>query len=365
VSGDALRRWTTIFRAYRVVAVLVPVVMMLRHFPDLSRALPTAAGVSVGLEVACWLAAGYLAGPARRLGLRVDSWTFGVGAPLRTSIGPRGVWQLRRIPLPVVRPLSRGTLTTLTEKQLASALLLVLAADALCAALLALAGGEFGRAAAVTCLLSGVGPVLVVAVSGATRPAGVRVPGDQELTAALQRDIPEARRLLDALPPGPATRALGLPVLLAEGRYRELADTVAELQGERPDPGQQLLHARALAYLDETGAATDADRETFRALHRTLRRASRAYRQGSDLNALHELAEGHPGLAIDEARAAASIGSAPIRRTMAYATLALAFHRAGRPAEARTALESARTCGPATARLEFLTDLLAQPAAVE
>ncbi|MFB7943792.1 hypothetical protein ACFC6L_02630 [Kitasatospora phosalacinea] len=90
------------------------------------------------------------------------------------------------------------------------------------------------------------------------------------------------------------------------------------------------------------------------------RRLRRELRAGTDLDALQELALGRNGLAIDEARSAAAVASPPLRRSMAYATLAPALHRAGRPEEARTALASARRTGPASARLAFLIDLLAE-----
>ncbi|PJN22467.1 hypothetical protein [Kitasatospora sp. CB02891] len=360
MNGDALRRWRTVSRIYGAVVFLV---VFWQYFVGGPGHLPVAIGVLAGLYAESWLWAGYLAGPARWFGLRAVGWVFGMGTPLRTSVDPRGVWQVRRIPVPVVRPLGLGGAASLTVRQLLSALLPFVGADALCALLLASAGGAFGRSAALGCLLAGAAPVLM-AVTLRSAPGPDDQDGAvQEVTAVIQRDVAEARRLLNALPPGPAVRTLRMSVLLAEGRYRELVDAAAESAGEAADPAQQQLHARALAYLDETGEATDADREAFRTLFRAVRRAPREYRVGSDLPALFELAEGRPGPAIDEARAAANVGSAPLRRTMAHATLALAFHRAGRPAEARAALAAARECGPATARLEFLTGLLAEPAA--
>ncbi|KIQ63115.1 hypothetical protein TR51_30495 [Kitasatospora griseola] len=283
-------------------AVVGFLVLCWQYFAGGPGHLPVAVGVVAGLYAESWLWAGYLAGPARWFGLRAAGWMFGMGTPLRTSIDPRGVWQVRRIPVPVVRPLGLGGTASLTVRQLMSALLPFVGADVLCALLLASAGGAFGRSAALGCLLAGGAPVLMaVMLRSATEP-GDQDGAVQEVTAVMQRDVAEARRLLDALPPGPAVRTLRMSVLLAEGRYRELVDAAAESAGEAADPAQQQLHARALAYLDETGEANDADREAFRTLYRAVRRAPRAYRVGSDLPALSELAEGRPGLAIDEAR---------------------------------------------------------------
>ncbi|MFJ5882898.1 hypothetical protein [Kitasatospora cineracea] len=360
MGGEQLiRRWKLVDRVHRTV---VPVALLgvlwwyLRSGADQWQA---ETGAVAGLYAAGLLWAGYLAGPGRWFGLRADGWSFGLGAPVRTVPGPRGGWQLRRFPLPVVRPLLLGTDPASGPGRLLLALPAYLGVAALGGWLLDLAGGDFGPSAAVVCLAGAVGPALTLVVLRTT-PAATRLdPALQEVARTLQRDVAEARRLLDALPPGSATGGIGLGVLLAEGRYRELADRAAESTA-RADGALDLLQARALAYLDETGAADDADRAAFRTLYRAARRAPRSLRTGSDLPALYELAENHPGLAIDEARSAAAVGSTPLRRGAAYATLALAFHRAGRPEEARAALESARRTGPATARLDFLTGLLAE-----
>ncbi|MEU3497842.1 hypothetical protein ABZ747_30675 [Kitasatospora cineracea] len=365
--GRELRRWKLVGRIHRGVTAAVLVVMLVPQMGDgPGRLLPAAAGALVGAFVSDWLSAGYLAGPGRLFGLGSGGWTFGVGAPVRSSVGRRGLWQLRRIPLPALRPTSLTAGPALTPGRLVSALLLFLGTVVLGSQLLALAGGGFGRLAEATCLLGAVGPMLLTATVYAG-PVGE--PGDPavwEVLSALQRDVAEGRRLLDALPPSTdaaATAEAVRSVLLAEGRYRELAD-LAQESAAGGNAVAVLLHARAPAYLDETGAADDADREAFAVLYAAARRLPRALRAGSDLEALHELALGRTGSAIDEARSAAAVGSVPLRRGMAYATLAPALHRAGRPEEARAALESARRTGPVTARLEFLTELVGTPAEV-
>ncbi|WAL73069.1 hypothetical protein OU787_17080 [Kitasatospora sp. YST-16] len=355
-----IRRWKLVDRVHRTVGPVALLGVLWWYLRSGADGLQAEAGAVTGLYAAGLLWAGYLAGPARWFGLRVDGWSFGSGAPVRTVPGPRGGWQLRRFPLPMVRPLLLGTDPASGPGRLLPALLAYLSVAALGGCLLDLAGGDFGPAAAVVCLAGTVAPALMLVVLHTTSAAVRLAPELQEVARTMQRDVAEARRLLDALPPSTAAGGIGLSVLLAEGRYRELADRAAESTA-RAGGAMDLLQARALAYLDETGAADDADRAAFHALYRAALRTPRSLRAGSDLPALYELARNHPGLAIDEARSAAAVGSTPLRRSAAYATLALAFHRAGRPEEARAALESARRTGPATARLDFLTGLLAAP----
>ncbi|GLW54622.1 hypothetical protein [Kitasatospora phosalacinea] len=358
MSEELRRREKQVTRA-QVAALLAALLVLLGwHLRNASGTLWEAEwGVLAGTYASALLWAAYLAGPGRWFGLRADGWSFGRGAPWLTSRRLHSGWQLRRVPLPVVRPIALGTVPS--RGGLLPGLLAYLTLSALGAGLLALVGGEFGRAAAVLCLAGSVGPAVLMVVYRTTPAASAVAPEVQEVTEVLQRDVAGARRLLDALPEGPGTREATLSVLLAEGRYRELADLTAE-SVESGFPAEALVHARALAYLDETGAATDADRAAFRPAYATGRRLPRELRAGSDLTALQELALGRNGLAIDEARSASAVASPPLRRSMAYATLALALHRAGRPEEARTALAAARRTGPASARLEFLTDLLAE-----
>ncbi|WP_231873197.1 MULTISPECIES: aminoglycoside 3'-phosphotransferase [Kitasatospora] len=318
------------------------------------------AGLLAGPVAAGLLWAAYLLGPGRRAGLRVGGWTFGAGAPLRSSRRVHGGWQLRRFPLPLVRPLGVSREAPADGRGLLPGLSAYCAVVLLGAGLLALTGGDFGRAAAMVCLLAAAGHVVLLLGHQATPAAAAPAPALLEVTEAVQRDVAEARRLLDALPPGLDSRDVRMAVLIAEGRYRETAELAAEVAAAG-DGTAVLVHARALAYLDETGAADDADRAAFHARYAAARRLPRAHRTGSDLEALRELALGQGGLAIDEARSAAAVGSFPLRCGMAYATLALALHRAGRPEEARAALAAAREAGPATARLEFLTGLIGAP----
>ncbi|GLW68482.1 hypothetical protein Kpho02_07810 [Kitasatospora phosalacinea] len=359
-----LRRWTLVDKTYRVLLVAATAALCLPYVGGgAETVLPPAAGALAGTYALRWLWAGYLAGPGRWFGLQAAGWSFGVGRVVRATLGRSGPRYLRRIPLPVLAPVALGARPgrPLRPGRLVPALLLFLTVAVLASQLLALAGGSFGRSAAVMCLFSVVRPVLLtVAVSAvpAPEPAPAGLP---EVAEVLQRDVAEARRLLDALPEGegPDTGAVALSVLLAEGRYRELADLAVELAATGVDHAA-LLHARALAYLDETGAATDADRAAFRAQYAAARLLPRDYRTGTDLIALDHLANGRTGPAVDEARSAAAVASPPLRRSMAYATLALALHRAGRAEEARTALAAARRTGPASARLEFLTGLLGE-----
>ncbi|MFE1316499.1 hypothetical protein [Kitasatospora phosalacinea] len=367
MRNELLRRWALVDKVYRVLLAAGCVVVCLPYTGGGLTVLPPAAGAITGSYALRWLWAGYLAGPGRWFGLRAGGWSFGVGAPWRTSLGRGGPRYLRRIPLPVLAPAALGTRTgePLRPGRLLPALLLFLTAAALVSQLLALAGGAFGRAAVVLCLLAAVRPVLLTAVVCSGPTVGSLPTGLSEVLATLQHDVAGARRLLDALPDGPDTRRAALSVLLAEGRYRELIELTAEFTAPE-DEYTALLHARALAYLDETGAATDADRAAFHAQYAAARRLPRELRTGTDLDALQELALGRADLAVATARKATAVAAAglPLRRSMAYATLALALHRAGRPEEARSALASARRTGPASARLAFLTDLLAAPAEV-
>ncbi|MFD7730915.1 hypothetical protein ACFV6F_11090 [Kitasatospora phosalacinea] len=357
MSEESTRRWKQAAQVHRavVLAALFGVVgWRLRAGADVRWVVQ---GVVAGLYAEGLLWAAYLAGPGRWFGLRADGWSFGVGAPWRTSRRLHGGWQLRRVPLPLLRPVQLGTVPA--RGGLLPGLLVHLAITVLGAGLLALVGGDFGPVAAAFCLVGSVGPAMLTVLLRSTPTAAAVAPEVQEVTEVLQRDVAGARRLLDALAEGPGIREATLSVLLAEGRYRELADLTAESVASG-FPAEALVHARALAYLDETGAATDADRAAFRTAYATARRLRRELRAGTDLEALQELALGRNGLAIDEARSAAAVASPPLRRSMAYATLALALHRAGRAEEARTALASARRTGPASARLAFLTDLLAE-----
>ncbi len=352
-------------KVYRVLLAVGCVAVCLPYMSDGATVLPPAAGAITGTYALRWLWAGYLAGPGRWFGLRAGGWSFGVGAVVRTTLGRGGPRYRRRIPLPVLAPAGLGTRSgaPLRPGRLLSVLLPFLGAAVLLAGLLALAGGGFGRVAAVLCLLGAVRPVLLTAAVSSVPTAGSLPAGLSEVLATLQHDVPGARRLLDALPDGPDTRQATLSVLLAEGRYRELVELAAEFTAPE-DEHTALVHARALAYLDETGAATDADRAAFHAQYAAARRLPRELRTGTDLDALQELVLGRAVLAAVAARKAAAVASPPLRRSMAYATLALALHRAGHPEEARTALAAARRTGPASARLEFLTDLLAAPAEV-
>ncbi|MFC8719259.1 hypothetical protein [Kitasatospora sp. NPDC057198] len=361
MRNELLRRWTLVDKVHRVLLAVGCVVVCLPYMSGGATVLPPAAGAITGTYALRWLWAGYLAGPGRWFGLRPGGWSFGVGAVVRTTLGRSGPRYLRRIPLPVLAPAGLGTRSgaPLRPGRLLVVLLPFLGAAVLLAGLLALADGGFGRAAAVLGLLWAVRPVLLTAAVSSVPTAGSPPADLAEVLATLQHDVPGARRLLDALPDGPDTRRAALSLLFAEGRYRELTELAAEFTADG-DEYTALLRARALAYLDETGAATDADRAAFHAQYAAARRLPRELRAGSDLEALQELALGRNGLAIDEARSAAAVASLPLRRSMAYATLALALHRAGRPEEARTALMTARRTGPASARLDFLTDLLAE-----
>ncbi|MFD7730916.1 hypothetical protein ACFV6F_11095 [Kitasatospora phosalacinea] len=365
MRNELLRRWALVDKVYRALLAVGCVAVCLPYADDGLTVLPPAAGAITGTYALRWLWAGYLVGPGRWFGLRAGGWSFGVGAVVRTSLGRGGPRYLRRVPLPVAAPAALGTRTgaALRPRLLLPALLLFLAAAALVSQLLALVGGGFGRAAAVLCLLGAVRPVLLTAAVSSGPTAGDLPAGLPEVLATLQRDVAGARRLLDALPEGPGIREATLSVLLAEGRYRELVELAAEFTALE-DEYTALVHARALAYLDETGAATDADRAAFRTAYATARRLPRELRSGTDLDALQELALGRADPAVVAARSAAAVASPPLRRSMAYATLALALYRAGRAEEARTALASARRTGPASARLAFLADLLAAPAEV-
>ncbi|MGW4806030.1 hypothetical protein [Kitasatospora sp. NPDC004272] len=363
MRNELLRRWALVDKVYRVALAVGCAAVCLPYVSGGVTALPPALGAITGTYALRWLWAGHLVGPGRWLGLRAGGWSFGVGAVVRTTMGRGGPRYLRRIPLPVLAPAALGTRTgtPLRPGRLLLVLLPFLAAAALLSQLLALAGGGFGRAAAALCLLGAVRPVLLTAAVSSVPTAGSLPAGLPEVLVTLQRDVAGARRLLDALPDGPDTRRAALSVLLAEGRYRELADLAAEFTADG-DEHTALVHARALAYLDETGAATDTDRAAFRTRYAEACGLPRELRAGTDLAALRELALGRADQAVVAARSAAAVASPPLRRGMAYATLALALHRVGRAEEARAALESARAAGPATARLAFLTELIGAPA---
>ncbi|MFJ1756665.1 hypothetical protein [Kitasatospora sp. NPDC088134] len=371
MEEKTIRRWALMVRIQRMVGLAVLVPLYIQAVPEPVPELATMGGWLAGTFLAGWVWTAFLARPGSRYGLRVGGWAFGAGRVVRTAIGSGSVKQVRRFPLPVLRPLDVRVERPLTAGRLLSAALLVVGADLVLGQVLALVGGVFGRAMAVACAVAALEPVLVLAcvirpVSGqatGARHDPVAEEQQRQVLALLQRDVPGGRRALDALPPTPGTRRIELTLLLAEGRYRELVDRIGESTegAAAEDLSVTQLHARGLAYLDELGEATEADREAFRALRRPLLRAPRWIREGSDLPALYELADGRSGAAIHAARDAAAVGSAPLRRSMAYATLALAHHRAGRAGEARAALQKAKETGPATARLEFLAALLEEP----
>ncbi|MHA6761167.1 hypothetical protein [Streptacidiphilus sp. PAMC 29251] len=79
---------------------------------------------------------------------------------------------------------------------------------------------------------------------------------------------------------------------------------------------------------------------------------------GSDLRSLYYLVTGDAELAVDEARVAVRVGSAPLRRSMAYCTLAVALMRAGRSEQAQKALRLARSQGSDNARIAFVAGVL-------
>ncbi|WP_042371606.1 hypothetical protein, partial [Streptacidiphilus neutrinimicus] len=185
-----------------------------------------------------------------------------------------------------------------------------------------------------------------------------------QVLAALQRSATEARRLIDDCPdPEWRGSAAGmkaeLPVLMGEGRYREAA-TVAESLAQAPGVsaaermGAWLQLARALAYAMESTPAGPGERERFLELCRELRDAPPQLTSGSDLRSLYYQITGDAELAVDEARTAARVGSAPLRRSMAYCTLAMALMGAGRREQAQKALRLAMSQGSDNARIAFV-----------
>ncbi|MFD0564578.1 hypothetical protein ACFQ2M_23100 [Kitasatospora saccharophila] len=341
MSEELTRRWKQAAQVHRAVALAVLLGVIGWHLRAGSGLLWAMVGVTAGLYAEGLLWAAYLSGPGRWFGLRADGWSFGVGAPWRTSRRLHGGWQLRRVPLPVLRPVGLGTVPS--GGGLLPGLLVHLVIAVLGAGLLALVGGDFGSAAGVSCLAGSVGPAVLMTLLRSTPVASAVAPEVREVTEVLQRDVAGARRLLDALPDGPDTRRAALSVLLAEGRYRELADLATEF-ADSGYPVAVLAHARALAYLDETGAATDADRAAFRTLCAAARRLPREFRAGTDLAALQELALGRNGLAIDEARSAAAVASP--RCAAAWRTRPSPWPCTARDARRRPAPRWPRPAGP-------------------
>jgi hypothetical protein len=257
----------------------------------------------------------------------------------------------------------------------AAVVLLVLALQGLMGWGLLLAPGPFGVAASTACL------GFAVVRLGGLRRAGrsgtaessveVRTGGDDlamRVMSTVQRSAAEARQVIESWPEPELRRSIigrmaELPVLMAEGRYREATVVAAGIEQD-PDASEtdrasvRLNRARALAYAIEATPPEPGDREIFLALCRELRDAPARLTTGSDLRSLYYLVTGDVQLAVDEARSAARVGSAPLRRSMAYATLALACHRAGREAHAQKALRLAERQGSDHARLAFVASLV-------
>jgi kanamycin kinase len=307
-------------------------------------------------------------------GLRVTAVSFGVGPALRTWLGAGQAVVVRRIPYPVlvVQPVVGSG--PVRRWRMAAGVLAVLVVQALAGWVLLLVPSPFGVSAGLACWgvsLVRFGSLLrLVTVGKAARVASTRGVGEsaaREVFSVVQRSVPQARSLIEQWPAADRDSTNGRLAqqiaLAAEGRYREatalsqqLAQVPDLMATERFSVDQN--HARALAYSMEVAQPESADRERFLDLHRRLGDAPAQLTSGSDLQALYRLAMGELGPAIDEARAAARVGSAPLRRSLAYCTLALALKQAGQLAEARKALASARETGPDTARADFVAGVL-------
>ncbi|MER5641525.1 hypothetical protein ABT095_31865 [Kitasatospora sp. NPDC002227] len=365
--------------AFRALAVLVGCgaygFTLLGAPVTLGRILGASAGVVAGgwLSMLVWALAVLLLG--RWWGLTAKVVSLGVGPAARIWQREKRVVILRRVPFPRILVAAGPGPGGVRRAGYVLAAAVTLAGQAAAGWALLAVAPPFGPAASISCLGIAViktGQLLQAATPAASARTDRLMVGDAEAGEALRaanRSVAEARRLIDgwtdpAVAESVHGRLAELAVLMGEGRYREAA-THAEQLGQDPDllPVQhlscRLTRARALAYLMELGPSDPSDREDFLSLHRGLRRAPGQLTSGSDLQALYHLVVDQPVLAVGEARSAAHVGSVPLRRSMAYCTLALALHRTGRTAEAQRAVASARKVGPDMARIDHVAGVLA------
>lgn len=328
------------------------------------------AGLVLALEV--WSLAVLALGPWCGLAARIIS--FGVGPALRTSFGEKRIVIVRRVPLPVLTVDPGVGPGKITRWRLVVGALAALAVQMLLSGALLFVDPPCGTAAGIACLgaaLIRLGQLLHYSTPrSAGRLARLSV-GDiaaRQVLAVAQRSLSDARRLIEGwsdpeLSASISGRTAELMVLAGEGRYRE-AISLSELLVQEPDLSAvermsiELTRARVLGYVMELEQPEPADRERFLSLYCELYDAPAQLISGSDLQALYHLVKGDVGPAVDEARSASRVGSAPLRRCMTYCTLALALHRAGRTVDAHKALTSARSTGCDAARIDFVARVL-------
>ncbi|WP_405012168.1 hypothetical protein [Kitasatospora sp. NBC_01539] len=355
------------------VAGTAYMIVLIQGPPTLPRMAAAAGGAFVGLASALWAWSlmVLLLGPW--CGLMARIVLIGAGPALRTSIGTGRIVVVRRVPVPVVDVLPGVGPGPVVRWKVVVGAIVALAVQVLAGWALLQMGPAFGTVAGVTCMGAAVirlGATVHASVRVGTAGAGAGDAAVTRVMAAVQKDVAEARRLIgtwsdQALLESVGGRTAELLVLVGEGRYRETV-ALAELLARDPGlPAEQrasieLTCARALVYAMEREDPEPGARERFLALYGRLRRAPAPLTSGSDLKALHHLVEGDVGRAVDEARSAARVGSAPLRRSMTYCTLALALDRVGRAAEARKALAAARSVGPHSARIDFVARRLAE-----
>ena len=357
------------------VCVAAYVVALSGGRPGLGREVAALGGSYLGafLCTTVWSLAILTFGRRAGLEARVISW--GLGPAFRTVFRGGRVIRLCRIPAPLIRVQVAPGPDGIKGRSFVAVVLLVLAVQGLMGGGLLLVSGPFGVAAGTACLglaLVSLGKLWQVGRSGSPgSPMQVRSGGadlEMQVMSAVQHSAAEARQVFESRPEPELRRSVSgrtaeMLVLIAEGRYREAMITAAVIE-QAPDAseivrvGARLSRARSLAYAMEATAPEPGDRETFLALCRELRDVPAKLTTGSDLRSLYYLATGDVQLAVDEAKAATRVGSAPLRRSLAYATLALACHRAGRGAQAQKALRLAERQGCDYARLAFVAGVV-------
>ncbi|MEY9834870.1 hypothetical protein [Streptacidiphilus sp. EB103A] len=341
---------------------------------------PRTAGALGGTYLAAAVAAllGSLAalGFGRWCGVPAKRLFWGLGPAWRTTVGPKYVVVVRRVPLPILQVgVGVDQRPGLRLRRIVW-ILLQAVAGALVAGLLLLCPRPFGTAAGLatigfTVIAAGVQAVTVLPGSSAdrTRTAAADAPAARAvMTLVVQAQVHQARAALDdwtvsGSAEESARQQAEVLLLMAEGQYRQaaaLAEVLVESADLHSTVRAALPHtqARALAYALESEGPDPLASERFFALYLQLRDTSVYEMAGSDLRALYFLAKGDVDQAVHEARTAARVGSAPLRRCMTLCTLALALNRAQRHDAAHKALARARKLAPEVTRVGFVERVL-------
>ena len=343
---------------------------------DAPRTAGAVGGAYLALTLTTVLGSLAALGFGRWCGVPAKGLSWGLGPAWRTTVGPKYVVVVRRIPLPILQVGVGIDQRPGLRRRRVLWILLQAVAGTLLAGLLLLCPRPFGTAAGLATIgftvIAAVVQAVTVLPDGSadqTRTAAADAPSARAvMTLVVQGQVHQARTALDdrtvsGAVEESARQQAEVLLLMAEGQYRQAA-ALAEVLVESADVHSvvraSLPHtqARALAYEMESEGPDPLASERFFALYLQLRNTSVQEMAGSDLRALYFLAKGDVDQAVHEARTAARVGTVPLRRCMTLCTLALALNRAQRHDAAQKALARARKLAPEVTRVGFVERVL-------